>query len=374
MNALIERYQDLLQGSYDCVDRIVLNAYFSMGHSPGGFRVWWRRWNQGSDDELDNTHLMRLAGRFARRVRAFAKVNGIPVIECSKGERKHRIAEDYLKEHPVGTGVFLILTARAPATVWDVVRSKSGVLCNLKKKKSYVNHYSFHIMDPTWGHITIKMSGHPPFGAQIILNGHEYVACQARKAGIGFTKEGNCFTSVTDPKALAEVADTLSDHQTVGRLSQVCDRWIYTSCACFGLDLAEQESSGFRYSYSVYQVEHSRNLIFEVGGEMDRVFNAMVDRTRSRLDVPKLKTLFGIKHRPRQRRGSELSPQQAVAIETPRWDLTLFKVHFGKLSLKGYTKGERVLRFESIVHNASTLHCGRVLERFPQIVTQLGAC
>src|SRR3954463_16407446 len=34
-------YQDLLSGSYDCVDRIVLNAYFRMGHSPGGFRVWF---------------------------------------------------------------------------------------------------------------------------------------------------------------------------------------------------------------------------------------------------------------------------------------------------------------------------------------------
>ena len=62
-----------------------------------------------------------------------------------------------------------------------------------------MNHYSFHIMDPQWGHVTIKMSGHPPFGAQVILNGHEYVACQARAAGIGFIKEGNCFTAVADP-------------------------------------------------------------------------------------------------------------------------------------------------------------------------------
>ena len=37
------RYGDLLTGSYDCVDRIVLNAYFSIGHNPGGFRCWWRR-------------------------------------------------------------------------------------------------------------------------------------------------------------------------------------------------------------------------------------------------------------------------------------------------------------------------------------------
>ena len=36
------RYGDLLTGCYDCVDRVVLNAYFSMG-TPGGFRVWWRR-------------------------------------------------------------------------------------------------------------------------------------------------------------------------------------------------------------------------------------------------------------------------------------------------------------------------------------------
>ncbi len=62
----------------------------------------------------------------------------------------------------------------------------------------YVNHYSFHILDPEWGHITIKISGHPPFPAQVILNGHEYVACQARKAGIHFTKEGNCFTHISD--------------------------------------------------------------------------------------------------------------------------------------------------------------------------------
>jgi hypothetical protein len=48
------------------VDRIVLNAYFSLGHNPGGFRSWWRRLHEGSDYELDDTHLMRMAGRFAR--------------------------------------------------------------------------------------------------------------------------------------------------------------------------------------------------------------------------------------------------------------------------------------------------------------------
>ena len=365
-----ERYGDLLSGSYNCVDRIVLNAYFSLGHSPGGFRVWWRRWHDDSDESLDNAHLMRLAGRFARRVRASAAAHGIAVIDCKADERKHLLAEDYLREHTVGPGVFLILVARAPATVWKVSRSSAGVIRNLEKKREFVNHYSFHIMDPTWGHLTIKMSGHPPFGAQVILNGHEYLACAAQAAGVGFTKEGNCFTRVDDPERLAQVADTLSQPGTIGRLSQVIDRWIYTACLCFGLDLDEQERSGFGYSYSVYQLEYSRNLIFTSGAVMERLFDTAVDRTRTRLDVPKLRTLFGVGQRPHNRSG-DLSPRQAVVIERPRWNLTLFKVHFGLLTLKGYTKGEHVLRFEAIVHNTRALHTGRALEKFPEITAPL---
>jgi hypothetical protein len=314
---------------------------------------------------------MRLAGRFARRVRGWARAHGVPVVDCVAGERKHRIAEEYLRHHTVGPGVFLILVARAPATVWKVKRShQTGVIWNLEKTRQFVNHYSFHIMDPTWGHLTIKMSGHPPFAAQVILNGHEYVACAAQAAGIGFAKEGNCFTRIGDPKRLAQVADTLSLPGTVGRLGQVIDSWIYTACLCFGLDIDEQRRSYFRYSYAVYQLEYSRNLIFDSGRAMERLFDTVVDRTRSRLRVPALRTLFGVGQRPR-RRSLELSPRQGVVIEKPRWNLTIFKVHFGKLTLKGYTKGEHVLRFEAIVHNTTALHTGRALDKFGAIVARL---
>jgi hypothetical protein len=363
------RYGNLLTGSYDCVDRIVLNAYYPLGHNPGGFRVWWRRWHGDSDAELDNAHLMRLPGRFARRVRAWAKANGVPVIECKAGERKHRIAEEYLAENTVSTGVFMILVARARATVWKVKRSAAGVIGNLEKKTELVNHYSFHIMDPAWGHLVVKMSGHPPFGAQVILNGHEYVACAAQAAGIGFTKEGNCLTGITDPAGLAQIAGTLSQDAAIGRLGQACDRWIYPACLCFGLDLPDQRASGLRYDYPVYQAEYSRNLIFASGARMDRVFGTVADRARSRLDVPALRTLFGVKKRPDGT--GEPSLKLAVVIERPQHDLTLFKVHFGLLTLKGYTKGERVLRFEAIVHNAKTLKTGRALSKFPDIVASL---
>jgi hypothetical protein len=112
-------YQDLLGGSYDCVDRIVLNAYFRMGHDPGGFRVWWRALT-GSDETLENAYLMRLAGRFSRRIRGYAKAQNIPVIDCPAGQRKHDLAEEYLAKTKVTQGLFLVLVGRAQAPVWDV--------------------------------------------------------------------------------------------------------------------------------------------------------------------------------------------------------------------------------------------------------------
>jgi hypothetical protein len=366
-----EYYADLLENTYDCVDRLVLNAYFRMGQQPGGFRTWWRQL-MGSDDQLDNTHLMRMAGRFSRRVRAHAKAQGIPLIDCEAGERKHELAEEYLPQAPGFTGVFLILVARAPAPVWDVQCSRSGKIVNLAKKYPYVNHYSFHLLDPEWGHVTIKMSGHPPFGAQIILNGHEYVACQARKEGIQFTKEGNCFTQISDPTRLAQIADTLSSSDSIGRLSQVCERWIYSACLCFGLDLAEQEKTNFHYDYSIYQEEYSRNLLFWRGRELEQVFQGTVDRTRSLLDVKTLKTIFGTKQRPSHLQHKK-DPRCEVALERPVYDLTVFKLHFGKITAKMYTKGARLLRIEVIVHNTKELHGRRSLPAFPEIGSRLKA-
>jgi hypothetical protein len=368
-NPLSTLYPDLVSGSYDCVDRIVLNAYFRLGHSPGGFRYWWQRLT-GSDETLDNTHLMRMAGRFSRRVRGWAQAHQIPVIDCTVGDRKHEIAEEQLARTKVTRGVFLILVGRAPAPVWEASPKHH---LERKKPMPYVNHYSFHLLDPDWGHVTIKISGHPPFPAQVILNGHEYVACQARKAGITFTKEGNCFTEVSNAAGLAQLADTLLQPGAIGQLGQVCDRWIYTACLCFALDLDEQKHSGFHYQYSIYQLEYSRNLIFEVGGQMDQVFQALIDRSRAPLDLKRIQKILGTRHRPRYRARQKRSAEWEVAVERPVYDLTIFKLHCGQLTLKCYTKGERVLRIEVMVHNTQQLACGRSLRKFPPIVSKLKA-
>ncbi len=367
-------YSELLEGTYDCVDRIILNGYHGLGCNPGGFRTWWRRLN-GNDDNLDNSSLQRLSGRFSRRLRAYANKHGIPVVYSKKNanERKHLIADEYRPQDPGFVGLFLVIIGRAPGLVWNVQRNEGGQIRTITRKKnqSWVNHYSFHIMDPDWGHVTFKICGQPPFAAQIMLNGHEYVARQALKAGIDFTKEGNCFTSTSSGAELAKIAETLRSPNAVGQLTRLCDRWIYSSCLFFALSPEDQRRSGFRYDYSVYQLEYSRNLLFHRGSELEQVMQAVIDRTRSSLDIRTVKTLFGYKKRPKFQRNGKRRNRIEVILERPEYDLTVFKVHFGNLTLKAYTKGERILRFEAVVHNIRVLRCLRSIPNFPHIVTRL---
>jgi len=99
---------ELLRGSYDCVDRIVLRAYYPMGQTSGGFLLWWNDLNPNT--ALSQEHLRRMAGDFSRRVRAFGQKHQIPIQYCEIGDKtKHARAEKLRPKDPNFQGVFLIL-------------------------------------------------------------------------------------------------------------------------------------------------------------------------------------------------------------------------------------------------------------------------
>ena len=101
------------------------------------------------------------------------------------------------------------------------------------------------------------------------------------------------------------------------------------------------------------------------------MFQALIDRSRSLLNLNRVKTIFGAKNRPPHRRRHRNPTRWGVVVATPTYDLTVFKVHYGKMTLKIYTQGERVLRIEVIVHHTKELQGGRWVEYFLKIVTQL---
>lgn len=365
VDRLTQHYEPLLDGTYDCIDRIVLNAYCPMLMVPGGVRNWYRLL-KGGDADMSDESMMRFAGRFSRRVQSYCKEKDIPFIHFQTGARKHEEAEKLIPKYKSFVGIFAIFVSRAPSLLWEVKKFDNGSIdIRRKKKTSLVNHYFFHIMDKDWGHITIRMCAHPPFSCNIILNGHEWVERHEDYNRLEVTKEGNCFTSYDNGEKLTQIADTLKFN---GQFERVCQRWVY-SCLWFVMDREQQKATGFTYNYSIYQIEYSRNLLFKRGRQMDDVYQKIIDLTRGRLDIKRLKTIFGKKNRPYNHKSTAPAPE--VRIETPDYNLTIFKIHFGRLTVKLYDKGERTLRAEVVVHNTKDLKCKRGIGSFGEIVEKL---
>jgi hypothetical protein len=102
------------------------------------------------------------------------------------------------------------------------------------------------------------------------------------------------------------------------------------------------------------------------------VFQKFIDRTRAPLDLKTIKTIFGGQHRHHNRtRTGRRPPEIAKSVQTSGYNLTVFKLKWGNLTLKIYDKGERVLRIEVVVHNAKVLRCGRMLEKLPVLLERM---
>jgi hypothetical protein len=372
-DAFSDYYAELLQGSYDCVDRVVLNAFYPLGQTGGGLRAWWR-YLHGDDTTLDDDHLRDMAGTFSRRLHGFCAKRGIPLIEAQAGDRKHELAQRYLPANPKFCGLFLVIKSNAPAPVWEVKHNGEGRITEIRHRKSwpYVRHFFFHLIDREWGHVTIRMCSYPPFGAQVILNGHEWVERQAKRKRVVAIKDGNCFIEGSDFSAICRVASGFNRVETIAALRRLCERWIYTTCLCFALPHEDRKRSGFCYQYSVFQLELSRNLLFWRGTMMEEVYHKLIDRTRAALRLKQVKTIFGFSHRPHQiaKRGRERT-EVCKSVQARGYDLTVFKIKWGNLTLKIYDKGGRVLRIEAVVHNAKELRSGKMLDKLPALLGRM---
>ena len=221
-------------------------------------------------------------------------------------------------------------------------------------------------MDPEWGHVTIRMCAHPPFGAMVILNGHNKVERTAAALGLKCRMDGNCFIEGSDLNDISVLGNDLAD--SAMDIQNVADRWIYTCCLCFGLSKAEQELTRFKYNYSVFQMEYSRNYVFKSGAVLDQVYQSLLDRSRRALGLEQIRTILGFKRRPH---GKLITGIERSRDSKGNYDLTTLTIIWGGIKLKIYDKSARLLRAEVTVNNAKVLRCKRSLSNIPEIMGRL---
>jgi len=169
------------------------------------------------------------------------------------GSASTTLPQNIAPRPPSCRAYFLVLGwSSAGRRFWDVRRQNTT--SNERSRSRTSTHYSFHILDPEMGsshHQSQRASSLP--GPGDLETATSTSPAKARKAGpLPSPRREIVLLISPTPQAWRKIADTLSEQRAIGRLSQVCERWIYTTCLCFALDFEEQRPQ--RVSLSVFKL------------------------------------------------------------------------------------------------------------------------
>ena len=205
------------------------------------------------------------------------------------------------------------------------------------------------------------------------LSRHEYVACQAQKAAIAFSKQDNCFTTIPNAADLAKVADTLSRDEIAlqGACSSSASVGFIPPASVLLSIWKSKNKAPFITSTPCFKSNTLATCCSSRVGRWTRFSRRSLTGPADRCIWIGSKTIFGDKNRPHYDKRKKNPTRWGVVVEKSAYDVTIFKVYYGKMMLKIYTKGERVLRIEVIVHNTKEYRWGRSLPWFPEIVLRL---
>jgi hypothetical protein len=340
-------------------DRIVLRAYEKSLSYGGGFYTVAKRLRP--TEPVTQSWIASLTRRFHLAVKLFAGEHGIPVEDRTKDheERMEDLAERYRAQFPRPQGVYLIVRQRELAKVWHSYKPESCPNPDyrlLSRETSLVLHYYFYLVDPQWGPMIVKICSHAPFGASVILNGHQWLARQAAAQGLRVEAVDNAIVSCDDPPRLQALADSLSE----SRMRAVADKWLYRLLPIFTKE--ERLQAGLSYQYSHVQYERSHNLVFKKPEVLNDLFERLIDANRRYFGPATIKTVFGV--------GPQGLPSKELGVRTKKTPegLTSFRIQMKRSSLRQYNKLlGRLLRTELCVNDPDDLGIGRDLSQYSEL-------
>jgi len=285
-------------------------------------------------------HIARDFGRFVRsasdkvidHARALAERRGRPYIYQNGVVRgKDELARSIAKRDGITEGLVCII-----ATVESAMSfSLSGGAIRPRLRKCL--HLYYYLIDRELGFMHLRLQTWFPFQIQVYLNGHEWLARQLERRGVGFERYQNCFLSIDDLR----LAQRLCARFTQRRWSRLLDAFARRINPW--LPVIKKLRFG-SYYWCIDACEVSTDLMWRDRPRLVRVLDDLFDHAIRAFSADDVVRFLGLKHRPHSR---ELDTQHARRPEGRR-----IKHRIRRNWLKLYDKYS-VLRVETVINNAT---------------------
>ena len=198
------RFASLIVWKLSCFDRVIFKGYLDISRVTP-FEGWVdyvlgiRRMDYLKRDGK------RLSNRLVGWAKTMAEREGRPYVFDRRVKEKDDWARRQLKESPITVGLIGILSTMESCPSYKLKPGQGRPQFYSTKIPQQVLYYYF--LDAGLGLIHVRVQTWAPFTVQIYVNGHDYVARQMARLGLGFEQRDNAFVQLDDPRQAQKLAD-----------------------------------------------------------------------------------------------------------------------------------------------------------------------
>lgn len=343
----------------ECIDRMYLNAYVPQLTTENGIAAFCRGYL--GHQFASTKQAAAMTETFVRSIHAFLERERLELVRFKKGQRKddemQKRLRAFLKSGRTEGVVFVGVAqenARVPRTT-RIRGTNGGTIPWIIYSKMPVNQYYFYCYDADFGPFFLKFCSYFPYVGKLCLNGHEYLKCQLRERGIGFTALDNGLLACADIKAAQRIANGLSSV----KIDALFRKWLARLPHPYS---PKDRRAGYRYDLSILQAEFSLTQIWDRADHGRAFFEELI---RENIDLGRpeqVQLIFGRKMQRKTATDGRCRTRIITAGVTPSLHVYYKNTHLKQYYKKLPDQAGGGLRTETTINDTYDFKVGRRLK------------
>ena len=281
MKTFLEKHGNIVSGVLSCYDRLILKGYLNFTY-PKSMEGWLSQ--QGILLKDFRGFALKQSAKIKDFAHKLAEKEGRPFIALQKKIRKEERAKQIAQSDGITQGLICVFSVQEGCASFQIAYGKGRP--RLKRSYPRIAVLYFYYLDPECGLIHVRIPTWFPFSIQVYVNGHEWLARQLDRAGIGYKKRDNAFLAIDDfPKAQA-LADQL-ERVKWPRLLNALARRVNP--------LMKDVLKGCRYRWYTDQAEMATDVVFQDVASLSPLYCKLLEHALLKLSAEDVLSFMGKK-------------------------------------------------------------------------------
>jgi hypothetical protein len=343
MHLLIKLFFSYVQFVYHTFDRVVINGYLDHFKLEGNVVEFFHKVK--NRPIITKQVLRERTAQYVRWVQSYADNHQLPCQWVPYIKRKPVRHEDIVG--PVlerfrrsgRFGVYYILMSKERGRTFRSTQLRRPTedpnYRMIRRDFSLFRHYYFYIFDPVLGAMALRVGSFLPFQVCAYINGHEFIARELQRRGIGYRQQDNAFLAVDDLQALQRAANAFKANVIAQRLNY----WAFVLGPKFSR--AEKAAChGLNRSWAIQQVEYCSNVIFKKHFPIRHLFERCCELSLYSFTADTISQIFG------HRLSRYLKGKLHTTLERIEHGRHVFRAYWKSSCLRQYEKFRTFMRLE----------------------------